>query len=86
MKSIWKESPVSNVPVFAAMQDSGKNFAAPSTIYAVKKFSHGLDFADIGTVSEIETPFRRRPLAAMPEPIASECGIAASLRHMGQCA
>src|ERR1017187_5815790 len=33
----------SNVPVFAALQDSGKHFAAPSTIYAVKNFSHGLD-------------------------------------------
>src|ERR1017187_6022019 len=62
----------SNVPVFAALQDSGKNFAAPSTIYAVKNFSHGLDFADIGTVPEIETHFDTEPLATMPEPAASD--------------
>jgi sugar lactone lactonase YvrE len=62
----------SNVPVFAALQDSGKNFAAPSTIYAVKNFSHGLDFADIGTVPEIETHFDTEPLTAMPEPVASD--------------
>ncbi len=62
----------SNVPVFAAMQDSGKHFAAPSTIYAVKNFSHGLDFTDIGTVPEIETHFDATPLATMPEPVPSD--------------
>src|ERR1022692_3941064 len=62
----------SNVQFFAALQDRGKHFAAPSTIYAVKNFSHGLDFADIGTVPEIETHFNATPLAAMPEPVASD--------------
>jgi SMP-30/Gluconolactonase/LRE-like region/Pectate lyase superfamily protein len=62
----------SNVPVFAALQDSGKKFTAPSEIYAVKNFSHGLDFAGIGTVPEIETHFNATPLAAMPEPVASD--------------
>ena len=51
-----------NVPIFAALQDSGKHFDAPSKIYSVKNFSHGLDFADIGTVPEIETHFDAQPL------------------------
>lgn len=62
----------SNAPVFAALQDSGKKFAAPSTIYAVKKFSHGLDLDDIGTVPEIETHFDAAPLTEMPKPVASD--------------
>ncbi|HTB82294.1 MAG TPA: glycosyl hydrolase family 28-related protein [Candidatus Sulfotelmatobacter sp.] len=62
----------SNVQVFAALTDSGKSFTAPSTIYAVKNFSHGLDFADLGTVPEIETRFDARPLAAMPGPVATD--------------
>jgi hypothetical protein len=62
----------SNVPVFAALQDSGKKFAAPSTIYTVRDFSHGLDFADIGTAPKIETHFDAEPLTEMPEPVASD--------------
>ena len=62
----------SNVPVFAALQDSGKHLAAPSEIYFVKSFSHGLDFADIGTVPEIETHFDAAPQTEMPKPIASD--------------
>ncbi len=62
----------SNVPVFAALQDSGRKFVAPSTIYAVKRFLHGLIFADIGAIPEIETHFDAEPLAAMPEPVASD--------------
>jgi len=62
----------SNVPVFRRDARQRKKFRRAVTIYAVKKFSHGLDFADIGTVSEIETHFDAEPLAAMPEPIASD--------------
>ncbi|HVU09123.1 MAG TPA: glycosyl hydrolase family 28-related protein [Verrucomicrobiae bacterium] len=62
----------SNVPVFAALRDSGKKFSAPAKIYAVKTFSHGLDFADIGVESEIETHFDDKPLDTMPEPTTSD--------------
>jgi len=62
----------SNVPVFAALQDSGRQFAAPSTIYTVKNFFHGLDFADLGAEPEIETHFDAAPLTEMPQPVASD--------------
>ncbi len=62
----------SNVPVFAVMRDSGKNFAAPSEIYSVKTFSHGVDFAGIGAEPKIETHFNVAPLAKMPPPVASD--------------
>lgn len=62
----------SNVPVFAALRDSGARFSAPSEIYSVKTFSHGVDFADIGAVPEIETHFDAAPLTTMPPPVASD--------------
>ena len=79
----------SNVPVFAALQDSEKNFAAPSKIYFVKSFSHGLDFADIGTVPEIATHFDAKSLTEMPEPVASDltplppCDTWVNIRDLG---
>lgn len=79
----------SNVPVFVALQDSGKKFNAPSIIYAVKNFSHGLGFADIGTVPEIETHFDAAPLTEMPEPVASDiaplppCDTWVNVRDLG---
>lgn len=62
----------SNVPVFAELTDSGKNFAAPSKIYSVKKFSHGLEFADVGAEPKIENHFTVESLSQMPEPVASD--------------
>ena len=79
----------SNVPVFAALQDSRKNFVAPSKIYFVKGFSHGLDFADIGTVPEIATHFDSAPLTEMPAPVASDltplppCDTWVNIRDLG---
>ena len=61
-----------NVPVFAALRDSGKRLAAPAGIYEVKTFSHGLHCADIGAVPEIETRFDARPLTALPPAVASD--------------
>ena len=61
-----------DVPVFAALRDSGKHFAAPAEIYAVKTFSHGLRYAGIGAMPEIETEFDAAPLPAMPLPAASD--------------
>ena len=60
------------VPVFAALRDSGKRFAAPAEIYEVKTFSHGLHYADIGAVPEIETRFDAEPLTTMPPAAASD--------------
>jgi len=61
-----------NVPVFAALRDSGKRFAAPAEIYAVKTFSHGLRYADMGATPDIETHFDAAPLATMPPPVTSD--------------
>jgi len=61
-----------NVPVFAALRDSGKHFAAPADIYAVTNFSHGLRYADIGDEPELETRFDAARLATMPPAVASD--------------
>jgi sugar lactone lactonase YvrE len=79
----------SNVPVFAALRDSGKHFAAPSQIYSVKTFSHGLDFADIGAEPKIETHFNATPLTTMPQVVASDltppppCETWVNIRDLG---
>ena len=78
-----------NVPVFAALRDSGKHFAAPAEIYGVKIFSHGLDYADMGAVPEIETRFDAAPLTVLPPAVASDlaqlpaCDTWVNLRDLG---
>ena len=78
-----------NVPVFAALRDSGKRFAAPAEIYAVKNFSHGLHYADIGAVPGIETHFDATSRATMPPAVASDlaplpaCDTWVNLRDLG---
>ncbi len=61
-----------NVPVFAALRDSGKRFNAPAEIYSVTNFFHGLHYTDIGVTPEIETHFGAVPLATMPDIVASD--------------
>ncbi|MEI9960616.1 MAG: glycosyl hydrolase family 28-related protein [Limisphaerales bacterium] len=61
-----------NVPIFAALRDSGKRFAAPSEIYSVMNFSHGLRYADIGATPEIETHFDAEPRTTLPAAVASD--------------
>jgi sugar lactone lactonase YvrE len=61
-----------DVPVFAALRDSDKRFAAPAEVYTAKNFSHGLHYADIGAQPEIETRFAAAPLATMPPAVASD--------------
>jgi Pectate lyase superfamily protein/SMP-30/Gluconolactonase/LRE-like region len=79
----------SNVPVFAALIDSGKNFSAPSEIYSVKAFSHGLEFADIGAVPKIENHFDAQSLPQMPKPVVSDlvplppCETWVNIRDLG---
>jgi hypothetical protein len=60
------------VPVFAALRESGRRLAAPAEIYAVKAFSHGLRYAELGAAPKIETRFDAAPLAAMPPAVASD--------------
>ncbi len=79
----------SNVPVFAALMDSERKFAAPSQIYSVKTFSHGLVFRDVGAEPEIENHFDAEVLAQMPGPIASDlvglppCDTWVNIRDLG---
>jgi sugar lactone lactonase YvrE len=78
-----------NVPVFAALRESGKRFAAPADIYEVKTFSHGLNYSDIGEVPEIKTHFDAAPLGTMPPAVASDlatlpsCDTWVNLRDLG---
>jgi hypothetical protein len=60
------------VPVFAALRDSGRRFTAPAETYAVKTFSHGLHFVDVGAAPRIETLFDATPVAALPPPVPSD--------------
>ena len=60
------------VPVFALLRESGKRIAGPAAVYEVRTFSHGLHFADIGAQPVTETRIDAVPLAAMPQPAASD--------------
>jgi len=60
------------VPVFASFRESGKQVAGPQEIYAVRTFSHGLHFADIGAIPAIQDIFDIVPLTALPPPVKSD--------------
>lgn len=61
-----------NVPVFAALRESGKRFDAPAPIYVVTNFFHGLRFAVLGAEPAIETRFEAAPRGAMPAAAISD--------------
>lgn len=61
-----------NVPVFAQFREGGKRFAAPSEIYEVKVFSHGLHYEDLGAPGAIRDVFETQALKAMPAPVPSD--------------
>jgi hypothetical protein len=61
-----------NVPVFAALRESGRHFAAPAEIYQVESFSHGLIYSDIGEEPEIKTVFKAFKLDALAPAVASD--------------
>ena len=60
------------VPLFAQFRESGRKVTAPAAVYAVKTFSHGLHFSDIGTTGTIRDIFDASPLPAMPSPAISD--------------
>ena len=60
------------VPVFATLRESGKQFAAPTALYEVNTFSHGLHFEDIGAVPAIQDVFDATALTNLPPPVASD--------------
>jgi sugar lactone lactonase YvrE len=62
----------SGVPVFASYRESGRKVTGPQAMYAVKTFSHGLHFEDIGATPAIQDVFETEPLAAPPPPVESD--------------
>jgi hypothetical protein len=61
-----------NVPIFALYRESGKQITDRQGMYAVKMFSHGLHFDDMGTAAAIRDIFETSPLSALPEPVKSD--------------
>ncbi len=61
-----------NVAVFALFRASGKRIAAPSGTYQINTFSHGLHYADLGTVPKVQTVFETSPLKSLPEAVESD--------------
>ncbi len=61
-----------NVPVFAAYRESGKHVAGPAEMYAVKTFSHGLQYQDMGAIAAIQDVYETAPLIALPKPVRSD--------------
>src|SRR6267378_1195664 len=60
------------VPVFASFRESGKQFAGLQEMYAVKAFSHGFHYDDIGAVASIQSVFDATPLTKLPPPTESD--------------
>jgi hypothetical protein len=60
------------VPVFAAYRESGKRVAAPADLYAVKTFSHGLQYQDISSIPAIHDVYETTVLTALPAPAKSD--------------
>ncbi|MCU1298815.1 MAG: Gluconolactonase [Acidobacteriaceae bacterium] len=61
-----------SVPVFVSYRESGKQVSGPEELYAVKTFSHGLHYDDIGVVPAIGDVFETAPLNSLPEPVKSD--------------
>src|SRR5271156_1509470 len=61
-----------SVPVFVSYRESGKSVAGGQGAYAVKTFSHGLHFTDIGATPAIQDVYDAAELRALPEPVKSD--------------
>jgi len=61
-----------SVPIFASYRESGKQVSGRGGSYAVKTFSHGLHFDDIGAVPAIRDIYDTSPLNALPRPPKSD--------------
>ncbi len=62
----------SHVGTFALFRESGRKVAGPAPLYRVKVFSHGLNYADIGSVPETKDIFETAALSALPPPMESD--------------
>jgi hypothetical protein len=61
-----------NVPVFASYRESGRRIEGKGAAYAVKTFSHGLHFNDIGDSPAIRDVYDAAALSDMPAAVASD--------------
>jgi len=61
-----------NVQQFVSYRESGKGIAGKGEIYAVKTFSHGLHYSDIGSVPAIRDIYDAAILNSMPTPVISD--------------
>jgi sugar lactone lactonase YvrE len=62
----------SGVPVFASFRESGRKVSGAGATYQVKRFSHGLHFAGIGSVPEYKDIFDAAALGALPATVHSD--------------
>ena len=62
----------SHVPVFAQYRESAKQVAGPAEMYAVKTFSHGLHYDDLGATGAIEDVYETAALQQLPDPVKSD--------------
>ncbi len=60
------------VPVFASYRESDKQATGRGEMYAVKTFSHGLHFEDMGAVPEIREVYEVSALNTLPQPVRSD--------------
>jgi Pectate lyase superfamily protein/SMP-30/Gluconolactonase/LRE-like region len=60
------------VPVFVSYRESRKKLDGRGEMYAVKTFSHGLRFKDMGLAPTIEDVYETVPLSRFPEAVRSD--------------
>ena len=60
------------VPVLVSYRESGKQVVGSEEIYAVKTFSHGLHYDDIGSPPAIRDVYEATSLRVLPEPVKSD--------------
>jgi len=65
----FENAACANVPVFARFRESGGSRPAPSAIYRVDHFEHGLVVAGPGEMGRIDTQYAATPLPAPPPPL-----------------
>jgi hypothetical protein len=61
-----------HVATFASLRESGKTFDGKGETYQVKAFTHGLTFAEAGSISEIKTTYDAHEVSTLPPLVPSD--------------
>jgi sugar lactone lactonase YvrE len=69
------------VPLFARLRKSGRQWEAKGALYEVRSFSHGLSFDDMGAKGAIRDLFDAAPLSSDPVPVKSDLAALPSMRE-----